>query len=105
MQNDIKAIADHYGYEPQSRQLIEEMAELTIAINKYWRSVNAIVQTPERAWETDKAAKNIAEEIADVEIVLEQMKYMLGNSEVIEDIKQQKITRQLYRIKEEVRNG
>lgn len=30
----IKYIADHYGYEPQSIQLIEEMAELTVAINK-----------------------------------------------------------------------
>ena len=26
-----------YGYESQSRQLIEEMAELTVAINKLWR--------------------------------------------------------------------
>lgn len=33
----IQYIADHYGYEPQSRQLIEEMAELTVAINKLWR--------------------------------------------------------------------
>ena len=30
----IQYIADHYGYEPQSRQLIEEMAELTVALNK-----------------------------------------------------------------------
>lgn len=33
----IQYIANHYGYEPQSRQLIEEMAELTVAINKAWR--------------------------------------------------------------------
>ena len=33
----IQYIAKHYGYEPQSRQLIEEMAELTVAINKAWR--------------------------------------------------------------------
>lgn len=33
----IQYIANHYGYEPQSRQLIEEMAELTVAINKGWR--------------------------------------------------------------------
>lgn len=35
--NPIRYIADHYGYEAQSRQLIEEMAELTQAINKMWR--------------------------------------------------------------------
>ena len=33
----IKAIADRYGYDAQSRQCIEEMAELTQAINKFWR--------------------------------------------------------------------
>lgn len=33
----IKKIADTYGYDAQSRQLIEEMAELTQAINKHWR--------------------------------------------------------------------
>ena len=26
----IQYIADHYGYEPQSRQLIEEMPELPV---------------------------------------------------------------------------
>ena len=36
----IELIADRYGYEPQSRQCIEEMAELTQAINKYWRKRN-----------------------------------------------------------------
>ena len=28
-QNNIVVIAEHYGYDSQSRQLIEEMAELT----------------------------------------------------------------------------
>jgi len=38
----IKLIADTYGYDAQSRQCIEEMAELTHAINKFWRnSLNA----------------------------------------------------------------
>lgn len=34
----IKIIAEHYGYDSQSRQCIEEMAELTQAINKFWRN-------------------------------------------------------------------
>lgn len=29
MDDRIKMIADHYGYESQSRQLIEEMAEVS----------------------------------------------------------------------------
>lgn len=35
----IQYIAEYYGYETQSRQLIEEMAELTVAINKFWRKL------------------------------------------------------------------
>lgn len=34
----IAKIADTYGYDAQSRQCIEEMAELTQAINKLWRA-------------------------------------------------------------------
>ena len=33
----IQKIAQTYGYDAQSRQCIEEMAELTQAINKMWR--------------------------------------------------------------------
>lgn len=33
----IQKIAQTYGYDAQSRQCIEEMAELTQAINKFWR--------------------------------------------------------------------
>lgn len=34
-EDKIKKIARRYGYEAQSRQCIEEMAELTQAINKF----------------------------------------------------------------------
>ena len=88
----IKKIADTYGYDAQSRQLIEEMAELTQAINKAWRMGNdfdnLLVQK-----------RNIKEEIADVYIMLEQMKYLLNISETdIETIINRKILRQLERI-------
>ena len=88
----IKKIADTYGYDAQSRQLIEEMAELTQAINKAWRMGNdfdnLLVQK-----------RNIKEEIADVTIMLEQMKYLLDISDTdIEHIINQKLNRQLERI-------
>ena len=88
----IKKIADTYGYNSQSRQLIEEMAELTQAINKAWRMGNdfdnLLVQK-----------RNIKEEIADVMIMLEQMKYLLNIYEDdIETIINRKILRQLERI-------
>ena len=31
---EINEIAEHYGYYPQSRQLIEEISKFTITINK-----------------------------------------------------------------------
>ena len=106
MQNDIKAIADHYGYESQSRQLIEEMAELTVAINKDWRVMRTIPKNHESEWQILCDIKeNIAEEIADVEIMLEQMKYMLGNHEIVEDMKRHKVARQIKRMKGDNQNG
>ena len=38
LEEKIEFIANHYGYDAQSRQCIEEMAELTQAINKFWRN-------------------------------------------------------------------
>ena len=88
----IKKIADTYGYDSQSRQLIEEMAELTQAINKAWRMGNdfdnLLVQK-----------RNIKEEIADVTIMIEQIKYLLHISDSdINEIIEQKLNRQLERI-------
>lgn len=88
----IKKIADAYGYDAQSRQLIEEMAELTQAINKAWRMGNdfdnLLVQK-----------RNIKEEIADVTIMIEQIKYLLSISDTeIDQIIEQKLNRQLERI-------
>lgn len=91
----IQKIADHYGYDAQSRQLIEEMAELTQAINKAWRYGDDFDNLLIRK-------RNIAEEIADVTIMLEQMKYLLRFSDnYIEEIIEQKVYRQLVRIKRE----
>ena len=90
----IKKIADTYGYDAQSRQLIEEMAELTVAINKMWREG---MKTDYFYSELKK--KDIAEEIADVTIMLEQIKYLLQISDTdIDQIIEQKLNRQLERI-------
>lgn len=43
----VQYIADHYGYDTQSRQLIEEMAELTVAINKGWRKKHPLEYSAE----------------------------------------------------------
>ncbi len=103
IKDKIKLIADTYGYDAQSRQCIEEMAELTQAINKLWRAknnvVNATTETEKMRYEflflTKK--KNLVEEIADVQIMLWQMEHLLNAdaSSIIE----QKLDRQLERIK------
>lgn len=73
----IELIADRYGYEPQSRQCIEEMAEFTQAINKYWRKRNFGGNDRQVA----EAEDAVLEEMADVLIMIRQMKYLLGFGE------------------------
>ena len=94
----IQYIADHYGYEPQSRQLIEEMAELTVAINKAWRKT---LDTVDKIPNMDDEER-IVEEIADVEIMLRQIKYLLGvDEDELSQIAERKLDRQIERIKNE----
>ena len=92
----IQYIADHYGYEPQSRQLIEEMAELTVAINKACRKT---LDTVDKIPNMDDEER-IEEEIVDVLIMIWQIKYLLGIGEgELSHIMEQKLDRQIERIK------
>lgn len=94
----IRTIAAFYGYNAQSRQLIEEMAELMVAVNKYHRALELYDIEYESAF-LDIRKDDIAEEIADVTIMLEQIKYLLSISDTdIEHIIKQKLNRQLERI-------
>lgn len=79
---DVKRIADHFGYEKQKNMLIEEMAELIQALNKFDRKKN------------EEAYENIIEEMADVELMIDQVRYLLDiNKEAIEEIKAEKVRR------------
>ena len=72
------------------------MAELTRAINKFWRKdlkcgYGAI---EESGLDKQSAAYiNLVEEIADVEIMLEQMKEMLFCGERVDGIREEKLER------------
>ena len=98
----IQKIADTYGYDSQSRQCIEEMAELTQAINKMWRAknnaVNAKISTEIMRYDAifQNKKKNLIEEIADVQIMLWQIAYLLNTD--VTPIIEQKLDRQLERI-------
>lgn len=90
MDEHIKYIADFYGREKQSNQAVEELNELAVAIRHYEKR------------KSSEDRKNLLEEIADAEIMLEQIKYMYGIPDgLIQKIKDEKICRQIERIKED----
>lgn len=78
----IQKIAQTYGYDAQSRQCIEEMAELTQAINKFWRKALDCGKEKQPAGEKyitmSPTYDNLVEEMADVQIMLWQMEYLLN---------------------------
>lgn len=89
MIDEVKQIADHYGLENQFLQLIEEMAELIVAINHDRRNPNK------------QNLKNIIEELADVELCLQQVIYLLKARQLVNIMTAVKISRQLERIEAE----
>lgn len=98
---EAKKIADHFGYDAQSNQLVEECAELIQAVSKYRRAKATGVQPT-----LNLVFENLVEEIADVELMLEQVKYLLQIPE--EDIqanKLYKVNRTKERIAKEVLKG
>ena len=97
----IQKISSHYGYEPQSRQCIEEMAELTQAINKFWRKQLKCGEVEfSKSIPISLEHMNLKEEIADVYIMLQQMMYLLG-IERIDKAVNEKLDRQMERIERE----
>lgn len=102
MHNKIQRIADYYGYEVQSRQLIEKMAELTKAISKLWRCENGLIDQQVYMLPEVRCSihlDSVIEEIADVEICLEYVKCLLDIApEDVDEVKKAKIERELNRI-------
>lgn len=80
MNKRIKEILNFYGEKAQKQQVIQELAELVVALTK-------------------NDVENIHEEIADVEIMLEQLKlFQIIDVNKIEEYKQFKLDRQMKRI-------
>lgn len=87
--------AEQFGLENRLLQCTEEAGELIQALSKYQRILQG-----DKTCQTDMihAEYMIAEEIADIEICIEQLKYLLGNTEQIEQIKGEKIHRTEHRL-------
>lgn len=103
---DLITILDHYGRKAQRRQAVEELSELIQAICKYDRinyTFGECEDDPEKLEKAENAYKNLLGEIADVIVMIEQLKIMVGerNRTRIENIIDEKIKRQLARIKAE----
>lgn len=99
--DSIRYIANYHGYDSQSRQCIEEMGELIQALNKFWRKQLkcgnvAFEEVPLGTLED----LHIAEEIADVEVCLAQLKMLLLCHVNVQNFKHQKVERELRRIAE-----
>lgn len=80
--HDLTNIANHYGLKHQLVKCKEELGEL----------IEAIDSLDEKA---------IVEEVADVEIMTEQLKYLMRTEPSVEIYKDYKIARQLRRISRE----
>lgn len=93
----ISAIADHYGYDSQSRQLIEEMAELTSAINHFWRKELQCGKLDPSALSIGPAYDHILEELGDVVICVDQLIYLLHGESEVRTHMMKKMKRQMER--------
>lgn len=93
--NEVCAqILDHYGQDKQEIQAVQELSELILLL----------AARPDQR--TDNYFQNIVSEIADVEIMIEQIKQMHGiREDHVNDMKEYKLRRQLSRIEKEVTGG
>lgn len=103
---ELTTILNHYGSKAQRRQAVEELSELIQAICKYERNnytFGECENDPEKYKKADDAHKNLLGEIADVIVMIEQLKIMVSARDRarIENIIDEKINRQLERIKTE----
>lgn len=84
----IKKIANHYGFWHQGRKLAEECGELAVAILKFLNG------------EVGRSA--VIEEMSDVQIMTEQMQYLMNiDRSTLRKAIEQKMQRQLGRMKNE----
>lgn len=74
----ISRAVDHFGKESQIAKAIEEMAELTTELARFQNNKGMAI--------------NIIEEIADVAIMIEQLKYIFG-PDLVEGKMRQKVKR------------
>lgn len=90
----LQQCIDTYGKQPQVDMAIEEMSELTKALLKERRALNG------NDTETlEQATMNIADEMADVIIMLTQLTMIYENRADVQEIINRKLARQAERLR------
>lgn len=87
----VKEAIRHYGYDHQIMVAVEEMGELLQALSKFKRHEGDI--------------NNIIEEIADVEIMMQQLCLMFECYEEVVAVRRQKIERLKKRLENDKNNN
>ena len=82
----LRKAINTYGEQPQVDVAIEEMSELTKALLKYRRNEDMSV---------NRRLNNILEEIADVSIMLDQLRMIYGSTEKQEEFKLKRLNDRL----------
>mgnify|MGYP002332981450 CR=1 FL=1 len=95
--NKMYKQAEHFGLENRMLQCTEECGELIQALSKYKRTLQGDKTCKMKR---SQAINMVLEEIADVEITLKQLKYLLCKTEAVEHIKVRKVIRTEKRILE-----
>ena len=93
----LRYIATHYGLDKQLAKTQEECAELIQAISKF-----KLAETSE---DHVSGMQKITEEMADVLIMLNQIKFLTNNGIGLQGMIEQKLDRKIQRIHDEMSGG
>lgn len=96
MNNDLKEIAEHFGARKQLAKVIEECGELIEAANIYHDDLT-IDSDPLQAG-IDRL--HVIEEMADVQILIDQLTHLLYAKDELEQMRVFKIVRTKKRIED-----
>ncbi len=97
---NLNTIVETYGVDPQVDMCLEKCAELQKALLKYRRGgFHKHAFGSDRAAEEEKARRTIIDELADVSVMVEQMKIIYGYVET-EDRIDFMISRQMERLRD-----
>ena len=88
---ELLTIISYYGEQFQIDKAIEEMSELTQALIKSRQDPDTLTE------------EKVLEEVADVWVMIEQLKLIFKGQEVVEEYVDYKISRQMQRIMNESR--